>query len=172
MKKISFGIILLGDPDYKQKKNIWISMLSWISNHGWIICSILMIIALILFIVKPDGERLFTFIKFGLFTGVLLICSTLWSERFRCPFCGHFTRMTKISGNVYLGSSSQSISRTEYDSHSGAIYDFHGNSAFYSGLSSRKVHGEEVTDNYACNVRCNVCGCVHKIKLSKTYKQF
>lgn len=172
MKKVSLGIILPGDPDCKQEKRGWLSVLTLICTRGWIVFLLISIIVLVRALLKDSGELLFTTLKLAVVTAVLGLCALFWNDHYRCPYCGHFFELKRISDESFIGSTERTISRTAYDNHSGVVFNMSGDSAFYAGTSSRKEYGKQTTENYTCNKRCSCCGCVNKVKISRTHNQF
>lgn len=172
MKRVSLGIILPGDPDCKQKNRAWLSILTFICKHGWIIFTILCVITLVRAFAVDSGNMLFTALKLALVAATLGLCALLWNDQCRCPYCGHFFEMKKISDESFISSTDRVISRTAYDNHSGIVFNLDGDSAFYAGTSARKEYGKQTTENYTCNKRCECCGCVNKVKISRTHNQF
>lgn len=172
MKKVSLGIILLGDPNCRQQKRAWLSVLTFICTRGWIFAVILCVITVIRAFLLDSGNMLFTALKLACVSAILGLCALFWNDHYRCPYCGHFFEMRKISDESFIGSTDRTISRTAYDSHSGVVFNLSGDSAFYAGTSARKEYGRQTTENYTCNKRCECCGCVNKVKISRTYNQY
>lgn len=172
MKRTSLGIILPGDPNCKQENRLWLSILTFICKRGWIIFTLLCVITVIRAFAADSGNTLFTALKLAVVAAILGICALFWNDHYRCPYCGHFFEMKKISDESFIGSTDRAISRTAYDNHSGIVFNMSGDSAFYTGTSARKEYGKQTTENYTCNKRCGCCGCVNKVKISRTYNQF
>lgn len=172
MKKVSLGIILPGNPDCKQKQTVWLSILTFVCKYGWIICFILSGIKSVGMFVDYSENNFFALLKLLILTAVLGLCALFWNDHYKCPYCGHFFEMKKISDESFIGSTDRTISRTAYDNHSGIIFNMSGDSAFYAGTSARKEYGKQTTEDYTCNKRCGCCGCVSKVKISRTHNQF
>lgn len=173
MKRVSLGIILPGDPDCVQEKRRWISILGFLGKRGWIICLLITLIVLFSAMSKDSGDLFITALELALMTAIFGFCAAfIWCDKFRCPYCKHFRTMQKISDENFIGSSERAVSRNTYDNHSGLAFDLSGNSAYYAGTTSRKEYGTETTNDYTYNMRCSCCGCVNKVKISRTYKSF
>lgn len=178
MDRVSLGIILPGNPECVQEKRNWLSVLETVSKYAWIINLLVFIIKLVLGADVGLIDVLFAVLA----TFLLFIISMAWNgegtllgvpiERCRCPYCRHFSRMRQISDQKFIGSQTREISRNAYDHHSGVVYNLSGDSAFYSGIASRKEYGEEITKEYTYNRRCSCCGAVIKVKASRTSQRF
>lgn len=178
LDRVSLGIILPGNPECVQEKRRWLSVLAMVSKYAWIVNLLVLIIKLVC-----GADVGLVDVLFAVFaTFLLFIISMVWEgegtlfgypiERCRCPYCRHFSRMRQISDKKFIGSRTREISRDAYDHHSGMVFNLSGDSAFYSGMSSRKEYGEEITKEYTYNRRCNCCGAVMKVKASNTSRQF
>lgn len=167
MHRTSLGIILSGDPDKIQKATPWLNGLEWICSKGFIV-------ALTLYVICVIGE---IFVK-GLINiviifsvpmaSLLIITFFLWNEKIRCPYCKHFFSMKRIGEETRVGISEREISRTVDDYGTGTAVDWNGNIAFFNTKTSYKEYGKEVTEDYTFNMRCSCCGCVNKIKVSRS----
>lgn len=173
MKRISEGIILTGDSRCIQEQTPALRAATFVFTKGWIFTLVISIVVAFFAFRKDSGDLLFTAMKFILLTVMLWFCSAiLWSPMGRCPYCRHFFTMRKITANTVVSSSSRSVSRTAYDTHSGVAYDTAGNSAWVVGTSSRQEHGQEVTETFTYNSRCVCCGCVNKTKTTRMFRDF
>ena len=173
MKRVSLGIILPGDPDRVQKQTIGLKITTFICTRGWIL-TLLITIFMVIKAFKLDSGNLLSNAMKPAFATVALafLAFVVWSQIGRCPYCKHFGTMHKISEDSFIGSSERNVSRTAYDHHSGFAFDSDGNSAYYSGISSRREHGKEVTEEYTYNMRCSCCGCVNKVKKARTFRNY
>lgn len=172
MKKISFGIILPGNPDRTQEEKTWISILSVICKRGWIVALVITIIMIIAAFVKDSGTLFENAIRPAWIAMSLFFCSLLWSDYCRCPYCGHFFNTHRISSEQCVNRKEQSISRKAYDYHSGIIYDISGDIAAYTARTSYREHGTQITETLAVNKRCSHCGCVYKAKRMRITKNY
>lgn len=91
----------------------------------------------------------------------LLLVSLLWKYD-KCPYCGHFFTMKRISDKMVADKSTRSVLRNVEEYHAGMAYDLYGNSAFVIGKSSHKENGTRTTTRYVYNQRCSCCGAVVK----------
>ncbi len=169
MKRVSKGVILRGNPDCIQQQKPWIKALELVCFYGFFISFI--IGALLMFQVFAGNADLFQLGCYILLSSfILFIASLLWEDKIRCRYCKHFFTLKRISENHFVDSSKRTISKTVHNDNSGIAFDFHGNSAFYSGISSHKEYGTEETKRYTYNVQCTCCGAVTKVETSKTFK--
>ena len=170
MKRVSLGIILPGMPEYKQQKKLWITILRFLSKYAWIGFGLSSLVLLVLGFIH-DSDLFNIALKLLFPTAFFGVCAAFWTEHYRCPYCGHFFSMRQISGEVLIDRTSTTYTRTEHDNHSGMAWNFNGDVAFFNGTTSRKVQGNDVTEVYACNKRCGVCGCVNKVKITRFHRE-
>lgn len=87
----------------------------------------------------------------------------------RCPYCGHFFTMRRISDNKFEGSTSRSVSNTYNDYSDALAVDLSGN-MYYAGITTKKKqYGTKITEIYSYNLRCSCCGCVAKTSAAATH---
>lgn len=171
MRRVSLGIILLGDPDKIQTETPWLKKLEWISTKGFFIAGSLLMVGVIgsFFIEDLIYLEIIMLVPF-----LMLLCTAflIWDDKTRCPYCRHFFSMRRIGEEKLVDISEREISRTVDDYRTGTAVDWNGNIAFFDTKTSYKEYGKEVTEDYAFNVRCSCCGCVNKIKASRSKKVY
>lgn len=160
----SLGIILNGRPDFMQKKSLALKIIDKVLLYVWIpLC----IIAVIMFLVAfgKDSVNLLSNSIIVLLWGVLfMLISCIWGTYGRCPFCGHFFTLKRISGDKLIYQHDKNVTRRVDTYHSGVAFDNYGDSAFYVGKSTRKVAGTDTTKEFTFNSCCTCCYAVVKIK--------
>lgn len=171
MNKVSLGVILRGDPQRKQPEKLWLLILEYICKYGWIAFLVITFIYVLREggIFKAPFDTVMTLVYF---TVCFLLISFFWTDKHRCLYCKHFFQMQRISSDALIGRDISPASRTVYDSHSGVVYNFSGDLAFYSGTTSRREHGQNIRETYTYNKRCNCCGAVVKVKYSRSFRNF
>lgn len=167
MSRVSLGIILPGDPDMIQKETPWLKKLEWICTKGFLVAGSLFLLGGLggIFI---SGLSALTIIMLVPFLVLLFAVCFIWNNRTRCPYCKHFFSMRRIGEENLVDISEREISRTVDDYGTGTAVDWNGNVAFFSTKTSYKEYGKEVTEDYTFNVRCGCCGCVNKVKASRS----
>jgi len=172
MKRTSFGIILPGDPECVQEDRSWLSALTVLCSKGWIIALIIAVIMLIIAVFQNNGDMLESAIRPAWVALMLFLCSLLWNENRRCPYCRHFFTMSPISDEKCVDIRHENISRTAYDYHCGTIYDISGDITSFGVRSSHTEYGTKETKTLAVNKRCSCCGCVNKAKIIRIDKNY
>lgn len=176
MKNVSLGIILKGDPQCVQKPPFWFKIIGSIAKYGWLILFpslIPAIIALINEFTNKDSKMAFGIATLMMFPGaVLYLIRKLWSEKHRCPYCGHFFTMERISADKLVDVSQSVITRDVDEYGSGTAFDLDGNVAFINTKTTHREHGVSTTETYTYNMRCSCCGCVNKVKKSRSYDRY
>ncbi len=164
MSRVTLGIILEGYPECIQKTKAWLKVLEFLAKYIFIPFTIAAVITLGVSLFNNDGD-LFKFAAILIIISVVMyVCRILWSEQVRCPYCKHFLTMKQIGNDKTINSYDRNVSRRVHDSSSGMVYDWNGNTAFYTANRSHKEHGVETTKTYVSKMWCRRCGCVQKIK--------
>lgn len=171
MNKVSLGIILPGNPDCIQKPIPWLRAFEYFFRFGWLAFLGAAIVFLILTFTK-DADFFELTISLALVGVCIGIFSLLWDEKRRCPYCKHFFTMRRISLNQTIDTRDREISREINDHHSGIAFDLKGNSSLIFGRSSHTEYGTETTRTFTYNMRCKCCGCVNKVKDTRTSQSF
>lgn len=171
MRRVSLGIILPGNPDMIQKETPWLKKLEWICTKGFLVAGFLFMVGMLGGIFIEDLIVLGTIM---LVPFLVLLCTAflIWDKNTRCPYCKHFFSMKRIGDEKLVDISEREISRTVDDYGTGTAFDWNGNITFFNTQNSYKEYGKEITEDYAFNMRCSCCGCVNKIKVSKSKKVY
>lgn len=167
MRRTSLGIILSGDPDKIQKETPWLNGLEWICSGGFIVALTLYVVCVIGGIFVKGLINIVIIFSVPI-ASLLIITFFLWNEKTRCPYCKHFFSMRRIGEETRVGISEREISRTVDDYGTGTAVDWNGNISFFNTKTSYKEYGKEITEDYTYNMRCSCCGCVNKIKDSRS----
>ena len=164
MSRESLGIILNGRPDLMQKKGPLLKIINKVLRFVWIPLCVAGVIIVLMAIGKNNVSLFRTGGAFLLSAGVFAAVACLWSTYGRCPFCGHFFTLKRISGDKLVYQHDRNVTRNEDSYHSGVGFDLYGDATYYVGKSTRKVQGTESTKELTFNSRCTCCQAVVKIK--------
>lgn len=172
MKRVSLGIILDGNPNYIQKRTLFLKIVEFLCLYTWIAAGIIGAIIFVIGLFQDSTKKFYIGLGLILCTVMLWAISYMWDEKVRCSYCGHFLTLKRISENQFVDSTEKTISQKVYDNHSGMVYNLSGDSAFYTGTSSHREYGKEIEKRYVYNLRCSCCGSVCKVEKREITKQF
>lgn len=164
MSKESLGIILNGNPNYMQKKGLVLKTIDKVFRFIWIPLCVIGVILLLAAIGKNSASMLRIGGCVVLWGAIFALIACIWGTYGRCPFCGHFFTLKRISNDKLVYQHDRSVTRKEDEYHSGVGFNSYGNTTYYVGKSTRKVEGTETTKEFTFNSRCTCCYAVVKIK--------
>lgn len=164
MRRESLGIILKGRPDYMQRKSIALKIIDIIFRFIWIPLCIVSIVVFLSAVGKDSVSMMNTGLCILLWGVLFSLIACIWGTYGRCPFCGHFFTLKRISEDKLVYQHDKYVTRNENTYHSGIGLDSYGDTTYYVGKSTRKVEGTETTKEYTFNSRCSCCQAVVKIK--------
>lgn len=164
MSRESLGIILKGWPHYEQKKGPFLKIVDKFLRFIWIPLCVIGVILFLRSIGNNNGSLYYCALCLILWGAIMGLVACIWSAYGRCPFCGHFFTLKRISDDKLVYQHDRNITHREDEYHSGVAFNVYGDSAYYVGRTTRKVQGTETSRDFTFNSRCTCCQAVVKIK--------
>lgn len=165
MDRISWGIILTGNPRYERKK----SRLTTFFLIAFVVVPI--VLTFITIVMLATG---FSWGDFCLIPCIVFLsCGNILRIRtFHCPYCKHYLVMEDMGYEKYLGTTTEEISKSYNEYNTDTAMDSYGNVYFINTKTTHTQYGTKFTEHYAYNMVCRCCGCVAKYKRIKTYNRW